>query len=222
MRCDAATVESLGDDVLTERVLSVDQTSYLLGVSDQTLKAWRRKGFGPPVIALSAGRIGYRIKDIRAWLDQLARESSLLTPEVRAAAQRAVVQFVDAMSKGDHAQADAILPVNAANAVAVAVRRVYSPRCAATTASAVQPHDSYQRRQPPTARRWCHRLAQLDLGQRPTQAHQRRMHRTGRTVRRHGGQGHRDGESSVPRMQVPDRVPGLGQPRARARGRLWR
>lgn len=39
----------------------------IIGVEPQTLKAWRRKGIGPPYVRFG-NRVRYRVCDIEAWL----------------------------------------------------------------------------------------------------------------------------------------------------------
>jgi predicted DNA-binding transcriptional regulator AlpA len=58
----------LPDDVL----LSRQQLSKLLGISLQTAK--RLKADGPPEVLISRRRIGYRVKDVRAWIASRTRD----------------------------------------------------------------------------------------------------------------------------------------------------
>ena len=53
-------------------VLNEAQTARVLGVSVSQLKRMRKAGGAPKPIQLSAHRIGWRRRDIEAWLD--ARE----------------------------------------------------------------------------------------------------------------------------------------------------
>jgi predicted DNA-binding transcriptional regulator AlpA len=39
------------------------------GCSKDTIRRRIKAGDGPPVIRLSSHRIGYRVRDLRAWLD---------------------------------------------------------------------------------------------------------------------------------------------------------
>lgn len=39
----------------------------MIGVKELTLKAWRRKGIGPPYVRFG-NRVRYRISDVEAWL----------------------------------------------------------------------------------------------------------------------------------------------------------
>jgi predicted DNA-binding transcriptional regulator AlpA len=54
-----------------DSVRCVDETTAILltGVSPRTWDRLRARGETPPITKLSARRIGYRIVDIRAWLD---------------------------------------------------------------------------------------------------------------------------------------------------------
>jgi hypothetical protein len=120
------TVET-ADELADLRVLPLDQTAALLGVHPNTLKNLRRRNAGPRVTVLSDGRIGYRIKDIREWLDSCAENPEVhvtdngATPTAaqRTAAQRDIIAFIDALAHGDLAAADALIPATAANVVAL-------------------------------------------------------------------------------------------------------
>ena len=48
---------------------SVESTviAPMIGVKEPTLKAWRRKGIGPPYVRFG-NRVRYRICDVEAWL----------------------------------------------------------------------------------------------------------------------------------------------------------
>jgi predicted DNA-binding transcriptional regulator AlpA len=63
------------------RVLSEDEAAEALGVSSETLRRMAQRGEAPPRLELSTRRIGYRIRDIAAWLD--ARAQSAQTPRTR-------------------------------------------------------------------------------------------------------------------------------------------
>ena len=52
------------------RVLSRPETLRVLGVSDRTFDRIEYAGDGPPKTRLSTGRIGYRVSDLKAWLDR--------------------------------------------------------------------------------------------------------------------------------------------------------
>jgi predicted DNA-binding transcriptional regulator AlpA len=58
------------DDLDAVRVLSRPETLRVLGVSDRTFDRIEYAGDGPPKTRLSTGRIGYRVSDLKAWLDR--------------------------------------------------------------------------------------------------------------------------------------------------------
>jgi predicted DNA-binding transcriptional regulator AlpA len=62
------------DDLDAVRVLTRSETLRVLGVSDRTFDRIEYAGDGPPKTRLSTGRIGYRVSDLKAWLDH-RRES---------------------------------------------------------------------------------------------------------------------------------------------------
>jgi predicted DNA-binding transcriptional regulator AlpA len=51
------------------RVVDEPTAAKLVGISRDTWKRMRQRGEIPPVIQLSPRRIGYRIVDLKAWLD---------------------------------------------------------------------------------------------------------------------------------------------------------
>jgi predicted DNA-binding transcriptional regulator AlpA len=55
------------------RVLTTAQAATLIGLSEATLERLRYAGQGPPTVALSARRLGYRVRDLMAWLDARVR-----------------------------------------------------------------------------------------------------------------------------------------------------
>ena len=59
----------VNDDLDSIRVLSEPKTIQAVGVSDRTWDRLKAIGDVPPKTRLSEGRIGYRVSDIRAWLD---------------------------------------------------------------------------------------------------------------------------------------------------------
>jgi len=63
------------DDLDSIRVLSEPQTYRAIGVSDRTWERLKAIGDVPPKTRLSEGRVGYRVSDIKAWLDR-RREGS--------------------------------------------------------------------------------------------------------------------------------------------------
>lgn len=51
-------------------ILSTAATAEMLGVAQNTLRAWRAQGVGPAPVRRPSGRtLGYRPADIDAWLD---------------------------------------------------------------------------------------------------------------------------------------------------------
>jgi predicted DNA-binding transcriptional regulator AlpA len=54
------------------RVLSEGETAKVIGVSTDTLRRMAQRGEAPPRLELSTRRIGYRVRDIAAWLDARA------------------------------------------------------------------------------------------------------------------------------------------------------
>jgi predicted DNA-binding transcriptional regulator AlpA len=57
------------------RVLNKRQTIQMLNLSGRTWDRLEARGDTPPKTRISQGRIGYRVSDIRAWLDR-RRETS--------------------------------------------------------------------------------------------------------------------------------------------------
>lgn len=53
-------------------VVSSPDAALYLGVTNQTLRNWRRRGMGPDYVKLEAGnpasRVYYRISDLDSWL----------------------------------------------------------------------------------------------------------------------------------------------------------
>jgi predicted DNA-binding transcriptional regulator AlpA len=58
------------DDLDSVRVLTRHQTIEAVGVSGKTWERLEAVGDTPPKTRLSEGRIGYRVSDIKAWLDK--------------------------------------------------------------------------------------------------------------------------------------------------------
>ena len=56
-------------DLDSVRVLSEPETIRALGVSDRTFDRLKAIGDVPQKTRLSQGRVGYRVCDIKAWLD---------------------------------------------------------------------------------------------------------------------------------------------------------
>jgi DNA-binding transcriptional MerR regulator len=54
-----------------EKLWSIHEAAEYLGVHVETLRRWRNRGYGPPVISLVDGRGGmlrYHPADVREWL----------------------------------------------------------------------------------------------------------------------------------------------------------
>jgi predicted DNA-binding transcriptional regulator AlpA len=58
------------DDINSIRVLSEPETYRTLGLSDRTWERLKSIGDVPPKTRLSEGRVGYRLCDIKEWLDK--------------------------------------------------------------------------------------------------------------------------------------------------------
>jgi predicted DNA-binding transcriptional regulator AlpA len=57
--------------VLADRLLTSKEVATLLGVSNNTLVAWRQKRYGPKFIKLSedgSGGVRYRLSDVEEFL----------------------------------------------------------------------------------------------------------------------------------------------------------
>jgi predicted DNA-binding transcriptional regulator AlpA len=52
------------------RVLNRTETIRMVGLSDRTWDRLEARGQTPPKTRISEGRIGYRVCDIREWLDR--------------------------------------------------------------------------------------------------------------------------------------------------------
>jgi predicted DNA-binding transcriptional regulator AlpA len=52
------------------RVLNRSETLKMVGLSDRTWDRLEQRGDGPAKTRISKGRIGYRVSDIREWLDR--------------------------------------------------------------------------------------------------------------------------------------------------------
>jgi predicted DNA-binding transcriptional regulator AlpA len=66
---------TVDNDLDSVRVLTEPQTYRVLGISDRTWDRLKAAGDVPPKTRLSEGRIGYRVCDIRAWLDRRRQTS---------------------------------------------------------------------------------------------------------------------------------------------------
>jgi predicted DNA-binding transcriptional regulator AlpA len=60
-----STIAHGADCVVTEA-----RAAEILGFSVDTLRRIRARGEGPRRLQLSARRVGYRLRDLQAWLDQ--------------------------------------------------------------------------------------------------------------------------------------------------------
>ena len=54
------------------KVLTRPEVIALLGIGKTTFERLEAKGLGPPKINLADRRIGYRVSDVKAWLDSRA------------------------------------------------------------------------------------------------------------------------------------------------------
>ena len=59
----------LSDDLDTVRVVSRPTAWTLAGVSEKTWERMEARGETPPKTRISPNRIGYRVCDIKVWLD---------------------------------------------------------------------------------------------------------------------------------------------------------
>jgi predicted DNA-binding transcriptional regulator AlpA len=59
----------VNDDLDSIRVLSEPETQEVVGLSDRTWDRLKAIGDTPPKTRLSEGRVGYRVVDIKMWLD---------------------------------------------------------------------------------------------------------------------------------------------------------
>lgn len=50
-----------------------DEVAAFLRYEEDTLKKWRRRGFGPRWIKVGGRDVRYRWADVREWLDQQSR-----------------------------------------------------------------------------------------------------------------------------------------------------
>jgi predicted DNA-binding transcriptional regulator AlpA len=58
------------DDLDSVRVLKRPDAIRVTGLSEDTFKRIEKSGDGPPKTRLSPGRIGYRVSDLKEWLDK--------------------------------------------------------------------------------------------------------------------------------------------------------
>jgi hypothetical protein len=69
----AERAKALGSD--DDLVLSTEEAALFLGISSRTLEKWRGTGEGPPYCKMSR-RVGYRLGDLRKWLNRKNRGST--------------------------------------------------------------------------------------------------------------------------------------------------
>ena len=60
-------------DETDDRLITRAELCQRLGVASRTIEAWPRRGYGPPLIHLTARVVRYRLGDVRAWLAQQGR-----------------------------------------------------------------------------------------------------------------------------------------------------
>jgi len=58
------------DDLAANRVVSEAVAAEIVGVSVDTLRRACQRGEGPPRLRLSPRRVGYRLRDLDAWLNE--------------------------------------------------------------------------------------------------------------------------------------------------------
>ncbi|GAA4411244.1 hypothetical protein GCM10023168_31870 [Fodinibacter luteus] len=64
----------MSDQALAEdRLWSIEDASYYLGVPVQTLYSWRGQGMGPPGRRVGR-RLRYRPEDVKAWVAGLSTD----------------------------------------------------------------------------------------------------------------------------------------------------
>lgn len=59
--------------VFGDQVVSPRQAARLMNLSQDTLRRLHRQGRGPPRLSLSTRRKGYRIRDLREYLESCAK-----------------------------------------------------------------------------------------------------------------------------------------------------
>jgi predicted DNA-binding transcriptional regulator AlpA len=65
----------LPKDIALQRVVNEKTAAEFVGLSAVTLERKRKLGAGPKHLVLSPRRLGYRICDLIAWLDERASDS---------------------------------------------------------------------------------------------------------------------------------------------------
>jgi prophage regulatory protein len=61
------------DNTAENRVVSETAAAEFLGLSVDTLRRVCMRGEGPPRLRLSPRRVGYRLRDLDAWLNERPR-----------------------------------------------------------------------------------------------------------------------------------------------------
>lgn len=59
-----------------DRLLTPAEAAALLSISKETIRGWRRTGFGPPYVAIGARRVRYRRRDIDDFIARQLRTST--------------------------------------------------------------------------------------------------------------------------------------------------
>jgi predicted DNA-binding transcriptional regulator AlpA len=72
----AAPVAAVPFDTAPDPILSPQQTAEYIGLTIPTLQRQRTDGTGPRFLKLGARKVGYRLSDIRSWLDERVAAST--------------------------------------------------------------------------------------------------------------------------------------------------
>lgn len=76
---------SLSSDALEDlRVLSEPEAIRLAGISKPTWERMRARGETPPLVRISRRRIGYRVGDLRKWIEGRTESSQLAKRDILA------------------------------------------------------------------------------------------------------------------------------------------
>lgn len=59
-------------------LLTTEDVAALLTVKPQSVRRWRTRGYGPPVLKVG-GAVRYRVEDVEAWLERQTESSSSST-----------------------------------------------------------------------------------------------------------------------------------------------
>lgn len=68
-----------------ERIISRREFAEITGKSVTTLKRWDRREIGPRVVRFPSGRVGYRLRDVEAWIDACTKRPAPPPPHSPAA-----------------------------------------------------------------------------------------------------------------------------------------